>query len=139
VTLTAEEEPDLAFRSLGAALDPIGARAGELSGKTLTKLSSSTIGRASGIRLCVGARPAICPWRASRGLGTPQPLSRACSRPAEQPGPSCDLQNRSVHEIGQSGLNALSRLFGLLLPAMAIEIIGNGLRSLFPALKPECL
>jgi multiple antibiotic resistance protein len=36
--------------------------------------------------------------------------------------------------IGQSGLNALSRLFGLLLAATAIEIIGTGLRSLFPAL-----
>jgi multiple antibiotic resistance protein len=36
--------------------------------------------------------------------------------------------------IGQSGLNALTRLFGLLLAAMAIEIIGTGLRSLFPAL-----
>jgi multiple antibiotic resistance protein len=37
--------------------------------------------------------------------------------------------------IGQSGLNALSRLFGLLLAAMAIEIIGTGLRSLFPSLS----
>jgi multiple antibiotic resistance protein len=36
--------------------------------------------------------------------------------------------------IGQNGLNALTRLFGLLLAAMAIEIIGTGLRSLFPAL-----
>jgi multiple antibiotic resistance protein len=36
--------------------------------------------------------------------------------------------------IGQSGLNVLSRLFGLVLAAMAIEIIGTGLRSLFPAL-----
>jgi multiple antibiotic resistance protein len=36
--------------------------------------------------------------------------------------------------IGQSGLNALSRLFGLLLAAIAIKIIAVGLRSLFPAL-----
>jgi multiple antibiotic resistance protein len=36
--------------------------------------------------------------------------------------------------IGQSGLNVLSRLFGLLLAAMAVKIIVTGLRSLLPIL-----
>lgn len=36
--------------------------------------------------------------------------------------------------IGQNGLDILSRLFGLLLAAMAIKIIATGLRSLFPVL-----
>jgi multiple antibiotic resistance protein len=36
--------------------------------------------------------------------------------------------------IGQSGLNVLNRLFGLLLAAIAVEIIAAGLRSLFPLL-----
>lgn len=36
--------------------------------------------------------------------------------------------------IGQSGLNILSRLFGLLLAAMAVKIIVTGLRSLLPIL-----
>ncbi len=36
--------------------------------------------------------------------------------------------------IGQSGLNVLNRLFGLLLAAIAVEIITAGLRSLFPML-----
>lgn len=36
--------------------------------------------------------------------------------------------------IGQSGLNVLSRLFGLLLAAMAVKIIATGLRSLLPIL-----
>jgi multiple antibiotic resistance protein len=36
--------------------------------------------------------------------------------------------------IGQTGLDILSRLFGLLLAAMAVKIIASGLRSLFPIL-----
>jgi multiple antibiotic resistance protein len=36
--------------------------------------------------------------------------------------------------IGQDGLNVLNRLFGLLLAAIAVEIISVGLRSLFPML-----
>jgi len=36
--------------------------------------------------------------------------------------------------IGQNGLNILSRLFGVLLAAMAVKIIAVGLRSLFPIL-----
>jgi multiple antibiotic resistance protein len=36
--------------------------------------------------------------------------------------------------IGQTGLDILSRVFGLLLAAMAVKIIASGLRSLFPLL-----
>jgi multiple antibiotic resistance protein len=36
--------------------------------------------------------------------------------------------------IGQSGLTVLNRVFGLLLSAIAVEIIAAGLRSLFPLL-----
>jgi multiple antibiotic resistance protein len=36
--------------------------------------------------------------------------------------------------LGKTGLNILNRLFGLLLAAIAVEIIANGLRALFPAL-----
>ncbi|HYC01677.1 MAG TPA: MarC family protein [Azospirillaceae bacterium] len=34
--------------------------------------------------------------------------------------------------MGQTGLNIMNRLFGLLLAAVAVEIIANGLRNLFP-------
>jgi multiple antibiotic resistance protein len=37
--------------------------------------------------------------------------------------------------IGQDGLDVLSRLFGLLLAAIAVEIITAGLRALFPILS----
>lgn len=36
--------------------------------------------------------------------------------------------------LGPIGLNILNRLFGLILTAIAVEIMGNGLRGLFPAL-----
>jgi multiple antibiotic resistance protein len=36
--------------------------------------------------------------------------------------------------LGKIGLNILNRLFGLLLAAIAVEIIANGLKALFPAL-----
>jgi len=36
--------------------------------------------------------------------------------------------------LGQIGLNIISRLFGLILAAIAIEIMANGLKQLFPAL-----
>ncbi len=36
--------------------------------------------------------------------------------------------------LGQIGLNIINRLFGLILTAIAIEIMANGLRELFPAL-----
>jgi multiple antibiotic resistance protein len=36
--------------------------------------------------------------------------------------------------IGPSGLTAMSRLFGLLLAAVAVEVITDGLRALFPIL-----
>src|SRR3546814_141776 len=34
--------------------------------------------------------------------------------------------------LGKTGLNILNRLFGLLLAAIAVEIIAGGLRALFP-------
>jgi len=37
--------------------------------------------------------------------------------------------------LGQLGLNILNRLFGLILAAIAVEIMANGLRDLFPALR----
>ena len=45
---------------------------------------------------------------------------------------------RFAHAIGErirrNGLDLLSRLFGVLLAAMAVKIIATGLRSLLPAL-----
>lgn len=35
-------------------------------------------------------------------------------------------------KMGQTGLNIMNRLFGLLLAAVAVEIIATGLRNLFP-------
>lgn len=37
--------------------------------------------------------------------------------------------------LGPIGLNILNRLFGLVLTAIAVEIMANGLRDLFPLLK----
>ena len=37
--------------------------------------------------------------------------------------------------IRQGGLSALNRLFGLLLAAVAVQIISNGMRALFPILQ----
>ena len=36
--------------------------------------------------------------------------------------------------LGKTGLNIVNRLFGLLLAAIAVEIIANGLKALFPSL-----
>jgi multiple antibiotic resistance protein len=36
--------------------------------------------------------------------------------------------------FGQIGLNIINRLFGLILTAIAVEIIANGLKQLFPLL-----
>jgi len=36
--------------------------------------------------------------------------------------------------LGKIGLNIINRLFGLILAAIAVEIMANGLRELFPAL-----
>jgi multiple antibiotic resistance protein len=36
--------------------------------------------------------------------------------------------------LGQTGLNIITRLFGLILTAIAVEIIANGLKTLFPTL-----
>jgi multiple antibiotic resistance protein len=37
--------------------------------------------------------------------------------------------------LGQIGINILNRLFGLILTAIAVEIMANGLRQLFPAIS----
>jgi len=37
--------------------------------------------------------------------------------------------------LGDIGLNVLNRLFGLILAAIAVEVIANGLRQLFPVLN----
>lgn len=36
--------------------------------------------------------------------------------------------------LGRTGINIINRLFGLILAAIAVEIIANGLKQLFPAL-----
>ena len=36
--------------------------------------------------------------------------------------------------LGPIGLNIINRLFGLILAAIAVEIMANGLRQLFPVL-----
>jgi multiple antibiotic resistance protein len=38
-------------------------------------------------------------------------------------------------KLGHIGLNIINRLFGLILAAIAVEIMANGLRELFPALN----
>jgi len=38
------------------------------------------------------------------------------------------------NRLGRIGLNILNRLFGLILTAIAVEIMANGLKALFPAL-----
>jgi multiple antibiotic resistance protein len=38
------------------------------------------------------------------------------------------------NRLGRTGLNILNRLFGLMLAAIAVEVIANGLRALFPGL-----
>jgi multiple antibiotic resistance protein len=37
--------------------------------------------------------------------------------------------------LGDTGLNILTRVFGLILTAIAVEVIANGLRQLFPVLN----
>ncbi|HLT79137.1 MAG TPA: MarC family protein [Ferrovibrio sp.] len=41
---------------------------------------------------------------------------------------------RIGRRLGQTGLNILNRIFGLLLAALAVQIFANGLKGLFPAL-----
>ena len=41
-----------------------------------------------------------------------------------------------ARRLGDTGLNILNRVFGLLLAAIAVEVIANGLRQLFPLLGP---
>jgi len=38
------------------------------------------------------------------------------------------------HSLGRTGLNILNRLFGLILAAISVEIMANGLKALFPVL-----
>lgn len=44
------------------------------------------------------------------------------------------MANRIGKMLGHIGLNIINRLFGLILVAIAIEIMANGLKVLFPAL-----
>lgn len=44
------------------------------------------------------------------------------------------LAGRIALAIGHIGLNIINRLFGLILTAIAVEIMANGLRELFPML-----
>ncbi|NNJ93316.1 MAG: MarC family protein, partial [Halobacteria archaeon] len=44
------------------------------------------------------------------------------------------LANPIGRLLGPIGLNILNRLFGLILTAIAVEIMANGLRGLFPVL-----
>jgi multiple antibiotic resistance protein len=37
--------------------------------------------------------------------------------------------------LGDIGLNVLNRLFGLILAAIAVEVIANGMKQLFPVLS----
>ncbi|GAK86537.1 putative membrane protein [Vibrio ponticus] len=39
-----------------------------------------------------------------------------------------------VRFLGQTGINIITRIMGLILGALGIEFIANGLRGLFPAL-----
>jgi multiple antibiotic resistance protein len=45
------------------------------------------------------------------------------------------LAERIGKRLGSTGLNILNRLLGLVLTAIAVEIMANGLRELFPALS----
>jgi multiple antibiotic resistance protein len=36
--------------------------------------------------------------------------------------------------LGQTGINVMTRLMGLILAALAVEVMANGLHKLFPAL-----
>ncbi|MBF0264703.1 MAG: NAAT family transporter [Gammaproteobacteria bacterium] len=40
-----------------------------------------------------------------------------------------------ANRLGNTGLNILNRVFGLILAAIAVEVIANGLRQLFPVLS----
>ncbi|MCW8900020.1 MAG: NAAT family transporter [Gammaproteobacteria bacterium] len=44
------------------------------------------------------------------------------------------MANRIGKILGKIGLNIINRLFGLILAAIAVEIMANGLKQLFPAL-----
>lgn len=41
---------------------------------------------------------------------------------------------RVGRRLGVTGLNVINRVFGLILAAIAVEIIANGLKQLFPAI-----
>ncbi|WP_281251687.1 MarC family protein, partial [Vibrio fujianensis] len=39
-----------------------------------------------------------------------------------------------IRILGQTGINVITRIMGLILAALGVEFIANGLRSLFPGL-----
>ena len=45
-----------------------------------------------------------------------------------------NMANRIGKMLGQIGLNIINRLFGLILAAIAVEVMANGFKELFPAL-----
>ncbi len=47
---------------------------------------------------------------------------------------SCTLSRRIAKAMGTTGINIMTRLMGLVLTAMSVEIIGEGLKKIFPIL-----
>lgn len=45
--------------------------------------------------------------------------------------------HRLIAGLGQTGMNVISRLTGIVLIAMAVQFMANGFYGLFPILKPE--
>ena len=44
------------------------------------------------------------------------------------------LAPRIARAMGQTGINVMTRLMGLILAAMGVEVMADGLRQIFPAL-----
>jgi len=42
---------------------------------------------------------------------------------------------RIARVLGATGINVMTRLMGLILAAMAVELLADGLQKLFPALR----
>jgi multiple antibiotic resistance protein len=49
------------------------------------------------------------------------------------------LSGRLARLIGQTGINVMTRLMGLILAALAVEIMSEGLVQLFPILASKAL